>query len=101
MLPSSWIVIGSSTIRSSGARLTPSGVTELTITRRVRLRPTTQGYAGASAPRRSRRWCLAPSAGRVRQHEPGTIRASVSAIDIADGADGALARFGAGVQSAG
>jgi hypothetical protein len=44
-LPSSWIVIGSSTIRSSGARFTPSGVTELTITRRVRLRATPPGYA--------------------------------------------------------
>ena len=44
VLPSSWMVIGSSTIRSSGERRAPSGVTVVTNTRRVRPRLIPSGY---------------------------------------------------------
>ena len=50
-VPSSWIVIGSSTISSSGARCTPSAVTLVTISRSVRLRVTSPGYG--TRPRRA------------------------------------------------
>ena len=56
-VPSSWIVIGSSTIRSSGRRRTPSGLTDVTRNRRVRERLTRPGYGTRSqlAPKRQGR----------------------------------------------
>ena len=51
-MPSSWIVIGSSTISSSGRRVVlPSGVTRVTMNRSIRLRATTVtlGAAGPAA----------------------------------------------------
>jgi hypothetical protein len=44
VVPSSWIVIGSSTISWSGVRRTPSGVTVVITTRRVRPRLMRPGY---------------------------------------------------------
>ena len=74
-VPSSWIVIGSSTISWSGPRRTPSGVTAVTTIRRVRLRLTTLRLrsrdtvctfgAGTAAPATTLAAMITPGTGRL------------------------------------